>query len=261
MKVAYLINTTPKYFFLLPLHLELIKRYCAVIPFDIWLATEEPQHPIVQSLTDIKVIELTQDEKGFLASRAAALKKLPARYEMVLPMQEDFLLERTPNFEFVLESFEIMRDDIKVDSIRWMPCPGPAEKDPLWSPKIPQWKVLQPDNNEYMFCFQATLWRRSALQTWFTRLVAQFDIDYPAMISEEERRMLEIRANYAENRKGQAYFREWMTGTHLAWVRSHKAPNAVYMSPWPYRPTAVVGGKLEIWAIEMAKREGFTISQ
>jgi hypothetical protein len=30
----------------------------------------------------------------------------------------------------------------------------------------------------------------------------------------------------------------------------------VYLSPWPYRPTAIVQGRLEPWAAELGKREG-----
>jgi hypothetical protein len=33
--------------------------------------------------------------------------------------------------------------------------------------------------------------------------------------------------------------------------------NAVFLSPWPYRPTAVEKGVLQPWAKEMIKREGF----
>jgi hypothetical protein len=30
----------------------------------------------------------------------------------------------------------------------------------------------------------------------------------------------------------------------------------VYLSPWPYRPTAIVHGRLEPWAAELGLREG-----
>ena len=33
--------------------------------------------------------------------------------------------------------------------------------------------------------------------------------------------------------------------------------NAVFLSPWPYRPTAVEKGVIQPWAKEMIKREGF----
>jgi hypothetical protein len=45
---------------------------------------------------------------------------------------------------------------------------------------------------------------------------------------------------------------------HLAWPREGAHPNAVYLCPWPYRPTAVVRGLFESWANELAKREGFS---
>jgi hypothetical protein len=72
-----------------------------------------------------------------------------------------------------------------------------------------------------------------------------------------------IRANVAENLKGQQIFSRVCMGPdrlHLSAPRSHKEPNAVYMCPWPYRPTAVVQGSLEPWAKEFAAREGFIIS-
>jgi hypothetical protein len=266
MKVAYLINSTPKYFYLLPLHLGLIKRYCPLIPFDIFLATEVPDHPIVTKLVEaegLRIVTIRTEESGFLASRAAALRELPAEYDLVIPMQEDFLLERIPDFEFILESFEHMKQDPRIQSIRWMPCPGPSEKDELYDANNPHWKVLDSAHDTYLFCFQATLWDRKACQTWYSKLVEQFAVDYPATLSDEERRVAEIRANYAENTRGQGYFKEWMMGPdkiHLAWVRKHRWPNAVYMSPWPYRPTAVVGGRLEAWAIELGKREGWQLT-
>ena len=106
------------------------------------------------------------------------------------------------------------------------------------------------------------VWRPQTLAAWYNRLCSQFDIDNPGPLTDADRRILEIRANYAENRQGQKYFKEWHMSSgekHLAWMRIHKHPNAVYMSPWPYRPTAVVGGKLEEWAIELALREGFPL--
>jgi hypothetical protein len=47
---------------------------------------------------------------------------------------------------------------------------------------------------------------------------------------------------------------------HVGWKRAGPWSNAVYMSPWPYRPTAIVQGRLEPWAAELGKREGVPIA-
>jgi hypothetical protein len=31
------------------------------------------------------------------------------------------------------------------------------------------------------------------------------------------------------------------------------------LCPWPYRPTAIVKGRLEPWAEELGRREGFNL--
>lgn len=264
-KVAYLINTTPKYFYLLPLHVGLVKRYEGDAFFsDIFLATEEPDHPICQELQEkqgVQILRLSAEDSGFLKSRAAALAALPPDIRYVLPVQEDFLLERTPDFRAIRESLDILRNDPTVQSLRWMPCPGPAAGDTSYG-LFSNYKVLSAEYDEYLFTFQATLWRREAIQTWYERLCAQFELDHPGPLPRDQRITLEIRANYAENQRGQKYFEDWMMGPeklHLAWRRAHRFPNAVYMCPWPYRPTAVVGGRLEPWAVDLGKREGWPL--
>uniref|UniRef100_A0A6C0BBM1 Glycosyltransferase n=1 Tax=viral metagenome TaxID=1070528 RepID=A0A6C0BBM1_9ZZZZ len=262
MKVAYLINTTPKYFYLLPLHIGLIHRYAPGLDWDLWIATEEPNHYVINDMKreGVKILELLPSESGFLKSREAALRRLPS-YDYVIPAQEDFLLERFIDYKIIDQAFAILEKDRNVQSIRWMPCPGPAPADEQYGL---YWQELDPKFDEYLFVFQMTVWRASALKKWFTNLTEQFEKDYPVSLSAEERRIAEIRANYAENSRGQGYFKRWMMSAgekHLAWTRAHKHPNAVYMSPWPYRPTAVVGGKLEAWAVELGKREGWPIRQ
>jgi hypothetical protein len=260
--VAYVIHTTPKYFYLLPLHLGLIRRYASHIQWDIWIATEKPDDPLIRSMIQIYgvyVHTLEASASGFLDSRAATFPHFVDRYSFVIPVQDDFLLERFVDSETIAESFSMMESDPQIHSMRWMPCPGPAAADETYGKR---WKVLDGSRDAYVFTFQLCVWRPRPLADWYTRLAQQFVKDNPRELTSEERRILEIRANYAENRQGQTYFRNWhMSGgeKHLAWIRRHTFPNAVYLSPWPYRPTAVVGGQLEAWAVELAQREGFTI--
>jgi hypothetical protein len=209
----------------------------------------------------VQILTISVAESGFLASRAAGISALPPQFEYVLPMQEDFLLDRSPDYDAIQESISIFEKDETVGSIRWMPCPGPSAADKIYKGT---WRTLDPKNDEYLFIFQATLWRRAVVQKWYLSLVKQFSIDYAKSLSDEERRTAEIRANYAENRRGQQLFASWFCADvtqmkHIAWIRRHASPNAVYLSPWPYRPTAVVGGKLEEWAIELGKREGYPL--
>ena len=259
--VAYLINTTPKYFYLLDIHIGLIRRYAPNLHWDIWLATEEPEHPLCKSLVGVNILTLDAEDSGFLRSREAALRLLSDKYKYVVPVQEDFLLERNVDIGAIEQSLHILNIDETVQSIRWMPCPGPSPMDKDYADSL---KELSSKNNTYMFTFQACIWRVDALWQWYSKLCSQFELDYPGPMTTAERVTAEIRANYAENARGQKYFAQWMCDgdgakKHLAWKRVHKHANAVYLSPWPYRPTAVVGGKLEAWAIDLAKREGFVM--
>jgi hypothetical protein len=258
--VAYLINTTPKYFYLLPLHLLLLRRYAPTCQWPVYIATEEPNHPMLAELEDkynISIIELTQDESGFLESRTASIRKLPPHIQYVLPMQEDFLLERFVDNKEIEYGCNLLDTVKTIASIRWMPCPGPINTKPYIKNYA---EITQEDN--YKYVFQATLWRRSVVEEWFTKLVEDFNKEFPTTMSMKERMFHQIRANYAENQKGQEKFWNWFGQfKHLAWIRAYKAPNAVYMSPWPYRPTAVVNGKLEGWAVDMAKREGYILKE
>jgi hypothetical protein len=83
----------------------------------------------------------------------------------------------------------------------------------------------------------------------------------PNLSDDKRKKWLQVDFNLAENQYGQRKFLEVLGDkTHLGWVRQGKQPNAVYLSPWPYRPTAVEKGVLGQWAIDLAKREGCPIT-
>ena len=262
-RCAYLVNSTPKYYYMLPLHFALLRRYAPALECGVYLATEVPGHPICQQVVKeygVTLIPLKEEEAGFLDSRAVALQALAltGRYLYVIPIQEDFLLDRTPDFGAILEAMYMMeKTKGLIASARLMPCPGP--KGPVLE-STHGWAGIQSGTDEYGFTFQATLWTLDACCHWYRNLCARLEKEYPkATTPADQRRHVEVRTNFAENADGQRLFWEFFKSrnqTHIGWVRAGPWSNAVYMSPWPYRPTAIVKGSLEPWAAELAKREG-----
>jgi hypothetical protein len=262
--VAYLINTTPKYFYLLRLHLTLLQRHAPKLQWPLFLATEEPEHKTIKELQTefprLQIISLTLEQEGFLESRAVATSLLPPDIQYVFPIQEDFLLEGRPFEDEIEEALHTMDLDSEVHSLRLMPCPGP-KGDLIYLPnnnstrtikyKSTKWFQLKYGVDEYIFTYQATLWRKNAYYT-FMNFFAELINSKP--ISREQKNKIAIQDNICENYIGQRCITD-QGGIHLAYPRAGPWPNAVYLCPWPYRPTAVVKGKLELWAEELADRE------
>jgi hypothetical protein len=257
--IAYLINSTPKYYYLLPLHLMLVRRYAPELAWPIYIATEEPEHPILVECVNtygVQILPLKQDDRFFLESRLAATLALPPEIKCVFPMQEDFLLERKPDAEAIKEAATLLESMTELSSIRFMPCPGPPTTQKVG------WASLK--GTHYMFSYQATLWRRADYQLFLSAVLDMggFESLCPPNLSDDKRKKwLQVDFNIAENQFGQQKFAEILGHkNHLGWVRQGKQPNAVYLSPWPYRPTAVEKGVLGQWAIDLAKREGYPLN-
>jgi hypothetical protein len=253
--IAYLLNSTPKYYYLLELHVALIRRYAPKCKWPIYFATEEPENPVCKILKDysVTVIALERENSSFISSRKRALELLPDSIKYVLPMQEDFLLERSVDTNTIYESVNILDKESDIISIRYMPCPGPNEINSNYS-RV--WKYIK--NDTYLFTFQATLWRRNECLQYYTAI--KNEVDSRRFSSEEERNLYEVKMNIAENSSGQKIFATLFSNKKtLGYIRQHKYPNAVYLSPWPYRPTAVIKGVLQPFAKELAEREGFLL--
>lgn len=254
--VCILINSTPKYFSLLPLQLTMIRRYAPELHWPIYFATEAVDHTITQELErdfGVKILPLTMNESGFIESRLAALKQLPSEILYVLPLQEDFLLDRQPMYHMLRDALFILDTDRYVSSLRLMPCPGPQEDDSRYD-KAKPWKVLG-EKNQYIFTYQATLWRRIDLAMYFTELIASIKRDF-RKADESARKHLALTSNLGENKYGQTLLIKTLPDTlHLAWPREGPWSNAIYLCPWPYRPTAVTRGSLEPFATELFQRE------
>jgi len=259
---AILINTTPKYMPLVEVQVVCIRRYAKeLIDVPIFLATEmSPADPVVSRILEVDnlhLISLSESESDFLESRVAAFKYLPPDYDFVLPLQDDFWLDRAPDYAALKEALDIMTLDSNVQSIRLMPSPGPHESDLSYKGKR-AWKILS-EKDAYRFTFQATLWRRELYIEFLEAVINSAKSEY-SLSSYTNWSKFCVRVNIAENAKGQAIFKDLCMSkgtTHLSIQREHKGSNAVFLAPWPYRPTAVVQGNLEPWAKEFMGREGF----
>jgi hypothetical protein len=258
---AYLINTTPKYFYLLNLHITLLHRYAPSLAWPIYLATEAPE--LLDPLPKVTVLTLPKNKAGFFESREAAFAMLPDTIKYVFPIQEDFLLEGRPMEKEIAEALQILDTDLKVASLRLMPCPGPNALDKVYKGAllIGSWKILDFDV-EMVFTYQATLWRRAPYQTFMKSLLHKTE-----HLDERQKIVAAIKVNIAEIAEGQLLLRNSLSQgllpeeMHLAFPRAYQHPNAVYLCPWPYRPTAVVRGNLEQWASELAQRESVVLKK
>lgn len=202
----------------------------------------------------VELLVIAESQESFLDSRLAALELIKDRFSMVLPMQDDFLLEREPDRVALDKAMQLLHI---TQSVRLMPCPGPG--GPLLNNET-EWATMTQATDQYGFSFQATMWRMDACLAWYRALCAKLEAEWPlATTDPKKRRTVEIHLNFAENADGQRFF--WKQGgLHIGWKRVGSWPNAVYLSPWPYRPTAIVYGELQPWAAELGKREGMPIT-
>jgi len=251
--VAYVINTTPKYFYLLKLHLTLLKRYAGELEWPIYIATEEPNHPnmiaLKEEFHDITIITLPPTHAGFFESRLAASQLLPSTIKYIFPIQDDFLLEARPDYNKLNDAMYMLENNNNLGSVRVMPCPGP-----LATVLEKRYKVWIP--HEMIFSYQATIWRRRVYETFFQSIIDYTEEKYPGLLNDPKKSAtLAIKVNLAEISIGQTLLRN-ICPMHLCITREHPHKNAVYLAPWPYRPTAVVNGRLEDWAVELFQREG-----
>jgi hypothetical protein len=256
---AIVVNTCPKYFYLLETHFALLRRYAPNLKWPVYLATEKPEEFQIQRLKhtyNLNIIPLQDKDADFFESRVAAMKALPQEVKYVLPIQEDFLLERPgPDGEALQNALEILDCDRDVLSLRLMPCPGSSAKEGYWG----KWKKLVA--GDMTFSYQATIWRREVYREYMERLIQQRVQMHPDL-EKSKYNYYAVTVNPAETFPGlQLLSLMYPGGVHLCWPRVGAWANAVYNSPWPYRPTAVVKGRLEDWAQELAQREGFYMSE
>lgn len=253
--VAYVLNSTPKYYWLCRAHIGLVRKYAKDMQWPFFMGTELPEHPILMDCFKkyaVQGISLKIEDSGFWESRIATVEALPPEIDYVFPMQEDFLLEKPVDWKAIEEALELMDSDKKIISARVMPCPGPVSKEPIRG----RWGALC-DLDVYKFTFQATLWRRDAYVNYLKAVVLKAKELFPGINpASQEWSQIAIHMNLAEAGDGVRIFRTMFKDClHLAWIRYNPKAEGVYDSPWPYRPTAIIRSVLQSWAKDLLLRE------
>jgi len=123
------------------------------------------------------------------------------------------------------------------------------------------WAYLDENHDAYMFTFQATLWKRAELQSFYEMVLhyVQNQVGGTYRKNSVEYNKYQVNQNPAEMVLGKKAYHAVLSGKkHAAYIRKGGWSNAVYLCPWPYRPTAIVKGVLGKWAEELVLREGFS---
>jgi len=255
--IAIVITTCPKYLYLLETMFGLLRRYGANCNWPVYLATECWSMEVLRVLCvkyNVQILRIKEEDSDFMESRVAACKELPDTIKYILPLQDDFFLERPGvNMDALTQALAIFDSDPTVASMRLMPCPGSTSKVMYKD----RWHTMGSD--DLLFSYQATLWRKPIYQGYLERVVSHCIEHFPEELKNRTSwNKFSITINPAETSTGltllQSHYSSYI---HLCWSRAGIWANAVYDCPWPYRPTAVVHGVLQPWALELIRREGF----
>ena len=248
--MCVLINSCKKYNYLALAACKLIKRYAPDLKWPVYFATgglTDEQKEDVLGLGFTYMEQSDNENADFIESRLYALRLLQKDYAFVLLLQDDFFLDRQPDYVALDKTVAMMTENPAVVCTRLMPCPGPTGSEWL------SWREIVVDPYCY-FSFQAGIWSTGWLITFFEGVVRKSQGlfgKYP----QYSRNQFWLLVNPCETEVGTDVAVE-LGGRFVGWPRVGRWSNAVYLSPWPYRPTAVEKGVLQPWASEMLKREG-----
>jgi hypothetical protein len=228
-----------------------IRRYATELKWPIYLATaglDDEQKAMLMAI-GIRMIEQGPENGDFLESRIEALRILRDTYSHILLLQDDFFLDRAPSYDALASTVEMMTENPEIVCTRLMPCPGPTG-DVVFE----KWREIIVEPYCY-FSFQAGIWSVPWLMRFFEGVIKRAT-PLMAKYPQYSRNQFWLLVNPCEKGIGTDVAVE-LGGRFVGWPRAGRWSNAVYLSPWPYRPTAVEKGVLQPWAKKMLKREGF----
>jgi hypothetical protein len=247
--VCILINSCPKYNYLAVICCRLIRRYAPLLTWTLVLATtglSSAETQLLETL-NVRIMNQTEEENlDFIESRCVALRILQKEYSFVLLLQDDFFLDREPMYKVLDSAIQFLQENPAYVCVRLMPCPGPTGIE------VGEWKKIE--QGQYVFSFQAGIWSCKWLLEFFEEMIDISITDFPKYKCNKNHYWLVV--NPCETFVGADICRK-LEYNAVGFPRAGPWSNAVFLSPWSYRPTAVEKGVLQPWAKEMILRENF----
>ena len=248
---AIIISSTKKCAYIWITFFSLLFKHWSDCEYPIFFTSDDDENNNLEKLKNkfnINILKLEKD-LGFMPGYEYILNNIKDKYTNAIFLQDDFLIEKKVDSEFIKKCVKIMESDSNIGYIRLMPCPGPKGK------KIKYGDITLGEirNNGllpgFSFSNQAAIYNIEFL----SKIISKIDynpIEHPFHKAWGFERELTKKLEDFDNQL-------------LGFIRKSPNANSVYDSPIPYRPTAIVGGKLEEWAKKLLVgdvREGFDVA-
>ena len=218
---AIFISSTPKFSFIWDTFFTFLRKHWTDCPYPIYFVSEgNPDY--LKDKYNINVEKLEKD-LGFLEGYRYLCNKYRNKYHNFILLQDDFLIERSVNQPLISKYEKIMYENENIGFIRMMPSPGPKGERKMFG-DIELGKIRKKEN--YSFSYQTSVWNLDYF----------YDFTAPSKFRWDD---LNMSRKMRTDRSGKE---NW------GFIRPFKEWNAVYESPIPYRPTAILKGKVMDWA-------------
>ena len=222
MEASIFISSTSKYSFIWDTFFTLLRKNWENCPYEIHFISEG-NTDYLKDKYNINVEKIEKD-LGFLEGYRYLCQKYKDKYSHFILLQDDFLIEKKVNQDILDKYFEILKSNENIGFIRTMPCPGPKGEQKMFG-DVKLGKINK--NEDYSFCYQSSFWNSDYFLSF-------------SIIPKTNPWKSEI---YLANKMKNCKEKE-----NWGFIRPFKESHAVYESPIPYRPTAIVKGKLQDWA-------------